>query len=79
MAGWQRMESAPRDGTRILIQQRVHHFSSALHKYVPAGTQWIECRFVDGAFKEWCGNNRTQSTGSIDPIAWAPLPNGEEQ
>ena len=71
------MSTAPRDGTRILIKCQMFGYVRELGRYTPCGTKWQECRFLDGKWSEWCGNSRTQSTSSIDPFGWAPLPSSE--
>ena len=63
------MHTAPCDGTRILINARVWHYSSRAGKYMEDGTQWLECWFADGKFIEWCGNPRTRSTSTVDAIS----------
>lgn len=70
------MATAPRDGSRILIKTNVSHYSRGWPHfgYHVVGTSWGECWFVDGKFQRWCGDDRTRSTGGIDPLGWAPLP-----
>lgn len=77
------MHDAPTDGTRVLIKATVfgfvperHGSSFRIHK--PVGTRWVECRFHDGRWQEWCGTANRQSTAAIQPIDWAPLPEGKE-
>lgn len=76
-AGMQSMETAPRDGTRILIKNKASLFKSKLREYQVVGSQWLECWFVDGKFQCWCGDEKTLSTGDVDPMGWAPLPDAQ--
>lgn len=71
------MSTAPRDGTRILIKCQIFGYVRELGRYTPHGTKWQECRFHGGKWAVWCGNSRMQSTESVDPFGWAPLPSGE--
>ncbi len=73
------MNTAPTDGTRVLIkavvtgyvpERRGSHFR--VHK--PIGSRWVECRYIDGAWQEWCGVEDRRVLGTIEPIEWAPLP-----
>lgn len=70
----QPMDTAPKDGTRILVKTNTYHFSSRQNDYVLSGTAWKEAWFLGGRFIEWTGNARITTTGRLDPIAWAPLP-----
>lgn len=74
MSKAQPMATAPTDGTRILIKSNTWHYHHRKMEYVQTGTQWLEARFKDGKFIEWTGNERISTTGSIDPVAWAPVP-----
>lgn len=71
------MDTAPTDGTRILIKCQVKHYSMSAHRYTVAGTQWQECHFSKGKWAEWCGNSYTQSTSTIEPLGWVSLPSEE--
>lgn len=75
----QSMESAPRDGTRILIKSNISHYLKGPphYGYQVVGTEWLECWYVDGKFIKWCGTETSRSTGSIDPLGWAPVPLNE--
>lgn len=68
------INTAPKDGTRILIKTHTFAFRSYAVGYVKSGTQWLECWWCVDRWREWCGNERTTSTRHIDPIQWAPLP-----
>lgn len=74
----QPMDTAPTDGTRVLIHTEVHHYTRShrvpFSAWRKVGTQWLEARFKDGKWVEWCGNDKTNSTGTLHPIEWAPLP-----
>lgn len=80
--GPQPMDSAPTDGTRILIHTEVHHYSADRYQICAwrmIGSQWLEARFLEGKWVEWCGNEKTKSTNVLHPIEWAPLPSGAGQ
>lgn len=70
----QPMDTAPTNGTLVLILRHTYGWSTSGHKYIKTGAQWVECSFVDDKWRVWCGNSRTSSTDYVDPIAWAPLP-----
>lgn len=77
------MESAPRDGTHILIKHVVSHYTDGggrhrFKEYRPVGHKWAEFWFVDGEFKPWTGTDKVnQIGGGGEPIGWAPIP-GEQ-
>lgn len=69
------MTTAPKDGTRILIKMHTWGYDSKLgHQTRTGGTEISECWFHNDEWQLWCGNERTSSTGYVDPIAWAPVP-----
>jgi hypothetical protein len=66
------MSTAPTDGTRVLIQHQVYKWvperhGSPFRVHKPDGTQWVECWFEDGKWRE-------SETRTITPLAWADLP-----
>lgn len=74
------MDSAPMDGTRILIKTVTFGWDTDICQHVATGDQWIEARWHKGAldseprWQEWCGNDRTQTTSWLMPLGWAPRP-----
>lgn len=68
------VSTAPTDGTRILILTHTYGFDADKFGMARSGTKWTECHFIDGEWREWCGNSRTMNTNKIDPIAWIPRP-----
>jgi len=73
------MDTAPTDGTRVLILNRQHGYDSKLFRYVPHGEAWVECYFVNGKWEEWCGSFKITSSATIDPIEWAHLPDAHNK
>lgn len=75
------METAPRDGTRILVKHNVIHCIS-YGNWGKVGEKWQECRWVEEGggspanFEPWCGTERTHiSKIEIkDCIGWVELP-----
>lgn len=74
------MITAPMDGTRILVQTEVQHYvalydrPNSLKAWKPVGTQWVEARYHSGRWQEWCGTDATNSTCTLKPLQWRPLP-----
>jgi hypothetical protein len=74
------MENAPKDGRRILILTYTYGWDFALNRNTCSGTKWVEAWWAKGmgldeyGWQEWCGNERTRTTGRIEPITWARLP-----
>lgn len=82
MAAEQPMASAPTDGTHVLVKATVFGFvpdRQGFRSHKPIGSRWVECRYHDGRWQEWAGRLDSQSTASIQPIKWAPLPEDEQQ
>lgn len=77
---WKTMDSAPRDGTRIIIKAVTFGWSSDVCQNVATGERAIEARWAKGLsggynWLEWCGNERTHSTdGALVALGWMPMP-----
>lgn len=82
------MNSAPTDGTRILLKYVTFGFDSRAFKHKEDGTKWEECYWdgayaapqkdfsiVYGAWRVWTGNIRSEQLGCISkPLGWVPVP-----
>lgn len=70
------MDTAPKDGTRILVKHYTLGYSTKSRRYERTGTAVSECwRHLSGnkfRWGFWCGNKHTTSTGTVDPIGWWP-------
>lgn len=67
------MESAPKDGTRILLKFQPMHYTYG--SYVPEGTKWEECLWDGYRWTCWCGIADVHSTLTIShPLGWLPSP-----
>ncbi len=68
---------APRDGSPVLLRYENSGYNSRSAEYEPIGTVWAACRWIDGAWENWCGNYRTRSTGRHPEsrvTGWMPVP-----
>lgn len=77
------MNTAPRDGTRVLIKTKTMGWSADKGRNVVTGDKWVEARWAKDLsgqerWVEWCGNPETHTTGDIVPLGWAPLPPDED-
>ncbi len=65
--GWQTMDSAPKDGTRILV----------LTKYGPFTGHWAED--VEGMDGSWFVHGITEAVQQSEATHWLPLPTPPEE
>lgn len=84
----QPMDTAPRNGKRILLKYNTYHYSRFGMTYVMTGQKWEECYWVrnffagpnqpEGSWMPWTGDINIHSTGHIrerDALAWSEAPN----
>lgn len=71
MMKWQTMETAPKDGTRILV-----HSNEFYHDSEMAVVYWKELKTYHGIYGNWevtCfGGHDAES--EVEPTHWMPLP-----
>ena len=79
MSNMKDMKSAPKNGTRILIQRWSRSWSREQNKFIRRGTEITECFWdaEDEKWRVWCGNYASQTTDWVDPIAWMKRPKTE--
>lgn len=68
-SGWQPIESAPKDGTEVLLYGRLSHLPDSVHI--------ASKRRVSGYFDpvdEWCVTTASAMGPFVDPELWMPLP-----
>lgn len=77
----EQMSSAPKDGTRILVQYWGYLYQGRdwLRTTYPIWSEarWVK-KYAPAHWEPWCGEYNTYSTEHIlekDAIAWLPLPN----
>lgn len=73
------IDTAPKDGSHILIKTVTFGWNSDICQNVATGEKWVEGRWgkdLSGNEKwlEWCGDDKIHTTDSLTPLAWAPTP-----
>lgn len=77
------IKTAPKDGTRILVNHTTYGYDRDTDSYQPTGEKWTDCRWVmrsiwgDSHWEEWAGDKNIYSTNEIneeDINGWIPLP-----
>lgn len=75
------IETAPTDGTRIIVKAVIFSWSSDICQHVATGDRYIEAWWSSGlgkddpGWREWCGSEKTFSTsGKLVALGWIPRP-----
>lgn len=76
---WQPIETAPKDGSRVIVRTPVFAWNSDICQHVAVGHRCVEARFCVGLngpakWHEWRGNDKIFSTEAIIAEAWIPVP-----
>lgn len=69
MSGWQPIETAPKDGSKILLgwfDEPLYEGSSVMES--------CEVAFWHGGKNTWCGRTLLRSEGAFSPTHWTHLP-----
>lgn len=72
--GWQGMESAPRDGTRVLLASADGWVEVGRWVTVAPEQRWGDAHAVPASRSGWSGDGREFGLGDAHPICWMPLP-----
>jgi len=68
------MDTAPKDGRRIIALCQQFGYDGHRHGYQPAGEAFEDIFFDGTMWQQWCGNPRTRSTHHPHPLYWTHLP-----
>lgn len=83
MSEWQPIETAPKDGTPILLGYFRENLDGSIYQEggAPVVAQWIPTKKLadDGAGINWVARReRLRSSRSFSPTHWMPLPDPPE-
>lgn len=79
-ARWLPIESAPKDGTRVIVKTPCFYWNTDVCQHLARGTRAVEARYATSPGRpephwiEWCGDEKTYSSSWIVAEAWMPLP-----
>ena len=80
----QPMDTAPRDGRRIIVKALTFAWDTDVCQHVATGDRYVEAWWTKGiggdkeGWRAWCGNARTHSTeGRLIALGWIPRPDDQ--
>jgi len=76
------METAPKDGTRILLLHAPQYFNGYGRPWKQVGTKWEECvwdssSWSNGSWMPWSGSEKIMSSTGLHPLGWLSVPETE--
>ena len=71
---WHGMESAPQDGTRVLLASADGWVEVGRWVTVEQEQRWGDAHAVPTSRSGWSGDGREFGLGAAHPICWMPLP-----
>ncbi|MBY0559844.1 hypothetical protein [Hyphomicrobium sp.] len=76
------MDTAPKDGSRILIKTVTYGYNHLNNRMEPTGDQWIEGRWAANSvgqheWLQWTGDPKIFTTNTLRPLGWSERPSDE--
>lgn len=74
MSEWQIIETAPKNGARIIALCNAYMYDRRSYDYKLVGKAVADIYWCDDCWREWLGAPYLCGTGRPDPTHWMPLP-----